>query len=178
MNFKIDFLFMLLNIFKEMTSIIEKRICLDHENLNSDIRKCIYEKIKESINNECTKEHGYILGVKRLIKIKDNYISNVNCDNIFIVEIEAYTLKPEIGKKFKGEVCMIFNGGIFLNIKNKQKVLIPVSTLKNYSYDTTNRRFQNNKKQISVGDEINVEITGTKYSKQSFSCFGNMIEED
>jgi len=162
-----------------MTSIIEKRICVDHENLNNDIGKYIYEKIKESTLNECTKDYGYILGIKKLIRIKDNYISNVNCDNIFIVEFEAYTLKPEIGKKFKGEVCMIFNGGIFLNIKNKQKVLIPVSCLKNYSYDAVNKRFQNNnnKKKIETGNEINVEITGTKYSKQSFSCFGNIIED-
>ena len=30
---------------------------------------------------------------------------------------------------------MLFNGGIFLNIENKQKVLIPVSSLKNYNFD-------------------------------------------
>ena len=160
-----------------MTTIIERRICIEHDKLNKDVCSSIFEKIKEITNNECTKEYGYILGVKRLVKIKDNYISNVNCDNIFIVLFEAYTLKPEVGKKFKGKVCMLFNGGIFLNIENKQKVLIPVSSLKNYNFDAPKKIFENGDKKISVDDEINVEITGTKYSKQSFSCFGNIIED-
>ena len=29
---------------------------------------------------------------------------------------------------------------------------------------------------IKEGDVLNVIITGTKYSKKSFSCFGNLVE--
>jgi DNA-directed RNA polymerase subunit E'/Rpb7 len=157
---------------------LEKRVCIDNDKLNKNIHEHILTKLKESTINDCTKEHGYILDIKKIINIKDNYISNVNCDTIFLVEFLAQTLKPEIGKKFDGQVCMVFPGGIFLNIKDKQKVLIPISTLNNYTYDLINKNFKNNKKIIKEGDTIKVEITGTKYSKQSFSCFGNMIEKD
>ena len=157
---------------------MEKRVCIDSEYLNKDIYKHMLEKIKENTINDCTKNYGYILDIKKITKIKDNYISNVNCDNIFLVEFIAETLKPDIGKKFDGEVCMLFPGGIFLNIKGKQKVLIPISTLNNYIYDPINKLYKKNKKTIKEGDTIKVEITGTKYTKQSFSCFGNMIEED
>ena len=157
---------------------LEKRVCIDNDKLNKNIYEHILTKIKESTVNNCTKEHGYILDIKKIINIKDNYISNVNCDTIFLVEFLAETLKPEIGKKFDGQVCMIFPGGIFLNIRDKQKVLIPISTLNKYTYDPINKNFKHDKKIIKEGDTIKVEITGTKYSKQSFSCFGNMIEKD
>ncbi len=157
--------------------IMERRICIDNEQLNNNIYSHLLTKIKEKTNNECTKEYGYILDIKKLLRIKDNYISNVNCDTILLVEFLAETLKPDIGKKFVGEVCMIFPGGIFLNIKGKQKVLIPISTLNKYTYDIVNKNFKKDKKIIKEGDVIKVEITGTKYSKQSFSCFGIMIED-
>ena len=126
--------------------LIERRICVEHDKLNSDIYKYILEKVKTMTKNECTKDNGYILDVIRITKIKDNYISNVNCENIFIVEFEVENLKPEIGKQFTGKVCMIFPGGVFLNIKEKQKVLIPISTLKDYMFDTSKKILYNKKK--------------------------------
>jgi DNA-directed RNA polymerase subunit E'/Rpb7 len=157
-------------------TIIEKRICVDHEYLNRDINSYIFQKIKDVTLNECTKEFGYILSIKKLVKIKDNYISNVNCDNIFTVVFDAETLKPENGKKFTGVVCMIFAGGIFLNILDKQKVLIPVSSLIDYVFKPSEKCFKKKDKTIKEGDVIDVIITGTKYSKQSFSCFGSIVE--
>ena len=82
----------------------------------------MFEKIKTISNNECTKENGYVLDVKKIIDIVDNYISNVNSEIIFIVNIEAEILKPEINKEFTDKVSMIFSGGIFIDIKNKMKV--------------------------------------------------------
>ena len=126
--------------------------------------------------NECTKDYGYILDVKKVVKIKDNYVSNANCDNIFTILFEADTLKPENGKEYEGIVCMIFAGGIFFNIKNKQKVLIPITNLKEFIFDQTKKQFKKEKVIIKEGDVLNVIITGTKYSKKSFSCFGNLVE--
>ena len=159
-----------------MTIIIEKRIVVEHDKLDSGLFNYIFTKINELTLNECTKDHGHILSIIKLIEIKDNYISNVNCDNIFTVVFEAENLKPEIGKVFTGQVCMVFGGGIFLNIKNKQKVLIAQSSLKNYVFDPSTKSFNNNeKKMIKEGDDIDVSITGIKYSKKTFSCFGTMV---
>ena len=159
-----------------MLVTIERRICIDHKFLNNDIRKYILDKIKEVTFNECTKDYGYILDVKKVVKIKDNYVSNANCDNIFTILFEADTLKPENGKEYEGIVCMIFAGGIFFNIKNKQKVLIPITNLKEFIFDQTKKQFKKEKVIIKEGDVLNVIITGTKYSKKSFSCFGNLVE--
>ena len=110
-----------------------------------------------------------------LIK-QDNYISNVNCENVFTIVFQVENLKPENGKQFSGKICMIYAGGIFLIIKNKQKVLIPLASLKDYVFDQTNKCFKKDKKIIKTGDIIDVIITGTRYSNKSFSCFGNIVE--
>ena len=99
--------------------IIQKRICLEPEFLNTNLKKNIFDKLKKTTNNECSKEFGYILNIVKLIKIVDNYVSNASSEIVFEVMFEIETLKPEIDKVFTGEVCMIFGGGIFLNIKNQ-----------------------------------------------------------
>lgn len=157
---------------------IERKITLDSQYLTKDIKNHIFNKIKKLIENECTKDNGYFINLIKILRIKDNYISS-NCENIFIVEFESENLKPEIGKIFEGNVCMIFSGGIFLNVKNKLKVLIPLTSIPDYEFNQPENVFihKKNKKQIKESDILKVLITGTKYSKQNFSCFGNLIED-
>lgn len=161
------------------TITLERKICMDSEFLNKDIKKNIFEKLKEITKDECTQEYGYFLNIIKLKRIKDNYISP-NCENVFIVEFEAEVLKPAVGKKFEGDVCMIYPSGIFLNIKNTQKVLIPTTTLKNYSFNQADNCFvhKKTKKKINIEDKLTVIITGSKYSKKAFSCFGNLYTEE
>ena len=164
-----------------MSIIMERRVCIGHGYLNKDIKDVILDKIRENTKDECSKEFGYILNINKIVKIVDNYISNVNCENVFIVLFEAEVLKPENGKTFSGVVCMIFNGGIFLNIKNKQKILIPLMSLTKYTFDQTNKCFKSKTEKdkiIKEGSILDVVITGTKYSKKTFSCFGNLIENE
>ena len=113
---------------------LQRKITLESEFLNKDIKKNILNKLKESIVNECNQDYGYFLNIIKLKKISSSDISS-NCENVFIVEFEAEILKPAVGKKFDGDVCMILLSGIFLDIQNKLKVLIPTTTLKNYSFN-------------------------------------------
>ena len=156
---------------------LERKICVDSEFLTSDIENHIFKKIKKSIVNECSKEYGYFLDIIKLKKIKDNYISS-NCENIFIVIFEAEILKPEVGKIFEGVACMIFSGGIFINIQNKLKVLIPLSSIPDYEFNSAKNLFEKKSKSkiIKENDLVKVLISGTKYSKQSYSCFGTIVE--
>ena len=159
------------------TIVIQRKICLEPEYLDKNIKTHLLNKLISSFTNECNKEHGYILKVNRIVDIKDNYISS-NCEHIFILNVEIETLKPEIDKELVGTICMIFSGGIFLNVKNKLKVLVPITTLSEYTFDQANNCFINKddeNKIIKQGDELKVLISGMKYSKQNFSCFGKLI---
>jgi DNA-directed RNA polymerase subunit E'/Rpb7 len=110
------------------------------------------------------------------VKIKDNYISNVNSSIVFILDIDVDVLRPDINSIYVDKVSMIFGGGLFINIKNKIKVLIPVSSLINYKFDVATKSFiRNDKTVVKENDEIKVKITGIKYSKKNFNCFGELI---
>ena len=157
--------------------IIQKRICLEPEFLNTNLKKNIFDKLKKTTNNECSKEFGYILNIVKLIKIVDNYVSNASSEIVFEVMFEIETLKPEIDKVFTGEVCMIFGGGIFLNIKNKIKVLIPLTSIKDYKFIQSEKILRKCEDEIKQGDILNVKITGLKYSKKNYNCFGELVDK-
>jgi DNA-directed RNA polymerase subunit E'/Rpb7 len=88
----------------------------------------------------------------------------------------VFNLKPEIDAVYTDKVSMIFSGGIFINIKNKIKLLIPISSLKNYKFEQSTKTFvKDDKTVIKENDEIKIKITGIKYSKKNFNCFGELI---
>jgi DNA-directed RNA polymerase subunit E'/Rpb7 len=157
-------------------TIIERKITIEPEFLYSDLKAKLFDTVKNAYENECTQENGYILKVNKIVNIKDNYISNVNSNIIFILDIDVDVLKPDINSIYTDKVSMIFGGGLFINIKNKIKVLIPVSSLINYKFDASTKTFiKNDKTVVKENDEIKVKITGIKYSKKNFNCFGELI---
>ena len=159
-------------------TIIEKKICLESKHLYYDLNENLLNKTREVCINECSKEIGYILDVKRIIKIKDNYISNVNSSVIFVIDIEVESLIPYLNNIYTDKVCMIFSGGLFMTINDKIKVLIPANSMEEYTFDI-NKVFKGPEKQIiKENDIIKVKITGIKYSKKNFSCFGEFISRD
>ena len=157
-------------------TIIERKITIEPEFLYYDLKAKLFDKVKTVYENECTQENGYILKVNKIVNIKDNYISNVNSSIIFILDIDVDVLRPDINSIYVDKVSMIFGGGLFINIKNKIKVLIPMSSLTNYKFDTATKSFiKNDKTVVKENDEIKVKITGIKYSKKNFNCFGELI---
>lgn len=156
---------------------IERKISLDSDSLDANLHQNILNKIRKEYKNECNKEYGYFLEIKKLLKIKDNYISS-NCENIFIILFEVEVLKPEKNKEFNGIVCMIFDEGLFINIKDKLKILIPQSLIHNYKYDEETNSFiwKKKKKFIKTGDNVSVKIEDVQYSNKNFCCYGELVE--
>ena len=80
--------------------LIKKRIQLEHIYMTKNMIEHLKNKVMNMIN-VCSQEHGHILSVKKIISYENTE------DTIFSVTFEAEVLKPEIGKKLKGNVCMI-----------------------------------------------------------------------
>lgn len=156
------------------TTIITGRICLEPKHLDSNIVKHLLVKIRQQTENACLKEHGYILKVIKIAKIIDNRISSANSDIVFTVSYLCNRLLPIVGKILKGEVCIIFNKGIFIEVCNKMKVLITADKLIGYTFDQAKMIYMNDKKIIQKGETLSVKLTGVMYSKQSFSSFGEL----
>lgn len=155
---------------------IEKRICLSSKYLDQNIMDNLLSKITELTYGNCTKEYGYIIKIIKINHIISHEISRVNSDNIFNVSFDAQILKPEKNLEIEGTVCMVYKDGIFINILDKQKMLIPKSSLPEYTFDNELKVYTDkNDKSIKMNDTIKANITAASYSNQKYSCFGTII---
>ena len=152
-----------------MITIIKKRVYLNPQYLDEYMMDHLLEKIRELYVGECSKEDGHIISVIRIIKILDNE------DTIFTVLFEAETLMPSVGTILEGTVCMLYKDGIFTQVSEKQKMLIPNLSVKGYTYDETLHIYSNGKKEIKEGDKIQAVVTASQYNKKNFSCIGCLV---
>lgn len=157
--------------------ILKQRLVINNNCLDKHLNKHILDRLHEVSENDCTKEYGYVLKVNKLISILDNYISNVNSELIFIVEYDADIIKPQINDVYTDEVFLVLRNGIFFNIKNKFKVLIPPDALSDYVFDADNKVYTHKDdatKTLTKGSMCQVQITGVRYMNRKFDCFGKI----
>jgi DNA-directed RNA polymerase subunit E'/Rpb7 len=151
---------------------IEQQVYLEPKYLNLNLDTHILEKLQTCIIGTCDYENGYILGVNKILKIGDNKLSQTS-SCIFTVSYLATVLKPEIGRQFIGKVCMVFNDGLFIEVYNKMKVLVPYTTFDTFTFE--HDKFKKDNLTIGEGSEVNIEITMIKYEKKNFNCIGKLI---
>tara|TARA_B100001094_G_C18193732_1_gene809104 strand:+ start:5356 stop:5847 length:492 start_codon:yes stop_codon:yes gene_type:complete len=161
------------------TTVIEKRICLESKFLNSNYEQHILDKANQDTKNECSQNYGFIIRIIRILDILDHEINRVNADNVFTVKFEAESLKPEPDKIFRGSVCMIYKDGIFINVLDKQKILIPAYTLADaYDFNLEKNSYVGKDDEddvIKEGTVLSVKITASQYNNLNFSCFGTIV---
>lgn len=156
-------------------AVLEKRILLDSKYLTKDIKQHICNKLVEVTKEECSKDYGYIIEIIKILEIKGHEIGRVNFDNIFTVIFEAYILNPVSGAEFEGVVCLIYKDGVFVNILDKQKMLIPKESIKDYKFDEDKNIYKKGDSVITQDTKVKVRVTASQYRKKSFSCFGSLI---
>ena len=65
---------------------------------------------------------------------------------------------------------MIFHHGIFASL-DKFKILVPLSAIKDYEFDSINSILKKNKKTLQPDDIINVKISEFRYEKQKLQLY-------
>jgi DNA-directed RNA polymerase subunit E'/Rpb7 len=153
---------------------ITRNICIEPKCLHKGIKDEIFLKLKQLTKLECSKEYGHVLNILDNIEIKNNCIANSNSDLIFTVTFEAENFKPEIKGRYKAKIIRVLKDGIFLNIKNVQKVLIPACSLEGFEY--SEQKFIKKKLVLKEDDSVECEIIDIKYSPiKFFACIGKLI---
>ena len=155
--------------------ILRKRIVLENHCLDKHINTAILKKLTEVAENDCTKDYGYIIKVLRVVRIVDNYISNVNSELIFIVDFEAETIKPEVNTVYEDEIYLVLRGGIFFEVSKKFKVLIPPNALSDFTFNADSKVYERQDIKLSKGTKCRVKITGIRYMNKKFDCFGELL---
>ena len=154
---------------------IQKDIYLQPKFLDKNVLKHIESELGRVMDNNCSKNFGYILEVKEIVHIDENFITNTDSNIIFKVEFIAKVLKPEKGDILSGTVCMVFDDGIFFDFRNKQKVLIPKSNLEENGFMFENSLYKKDNEVIEEGSKISAMIIASQYSRKKFSCFGSLV---
>jgi DNA-directed RNA polymerase subunit E'/Rpb7 len=159
------------------TSTISRRVCIQSKYLDSNLYKHIEKHLVKSTKDECSLKYGYILGINKLITVGDNHISPGTTENVFIITFSAFTLKPEIGGRVNGTVCMVFEYGILVIVLEQLKILVSASDINDYTYSEADSCYVKNDCYIRIDTPVSVEITGVKYTSEnkSYSCFGKLV---
>ena len=147
---------------------LTKKISVSPDDFSSNIISLLSEKLKKI---PCSEKHGYILDINKILSY-ESLLSRTTGNNIYTIKFIASTLKPQIGKKLNCIVVMTLPNGIlaeFLDIK----LLVPSSNLHDYEYK--NQTFYNDKRVITIGDQISVLIKDMRYIKNKFNCIGTLI---
>lgn len=149
------------------TSTITKRITLNPKHLTKNINNHIIKQLEKDTRDDCSKQFGHILKIIKIEEIVDNENTS------FVIKFLAETLKPEKNKILVGKVFKIYKDGIFVDVLEKQKILIPALNMTNYTYNEENNIYQSQDDiVIQENDEIKVEVVAVRYNKGKFSCFG------
>jgi DNA-directed RNA polymerase subunit E'/Rpb7 len=150
----------LFKIIKMESVIIQRKIELTPDSLYN-YREIILEKLNAFYTDKCFKEYGLVKSVEKNIRIIDNIVSRVNCNIIFNVEFTLTILNVSIGKEFKMIVEKINPKYIIGNIEKKISVLVSPETMVGYVYKDD--CFCKGKKRITIGGEITIKVSKTKY---------------
>ena len=114
--------------------VIKNRIYLEARFLDANYEQHIIDNIRKKYEMTCTKEYGYIISVDKINSIENSTISSVTSAASFNVEFVATALKPEIDLLLAGSVCVVFSPGIFVQVQDRLKILIPSSKLSDMEY--------------------------------------------
>jgi DNA-directed RNA polymerase subunit E'/Rpb7 len=155
---------------------VEKQVYLEPSFLDKNIKKHIQNQIEKDMIGNCSQEYGYVMNIGEGIEILSNSVSNTEVGVYFLVKFRVETLKPESGKKYTGKIFMLFQEGIFIEVIQKLKVLVPFDKLAQigYKYDKDNNTFVKGKNVLKKDTEVQFQIDLIRYEKQNFNCIGSL----
>ena len=159
------------------TKLITERIYIEPEFLNSNIKEKIFEKIN-TLADTCSQDYGYILKIfKNTIRIPNGIVSTTGPGVYFTVSFKAKTIKPEIGKKYIGEVYAVYSYGILVKVEKMKGIYIPADKIPGYSYNEKQYYEKKGYPNITKGVSVKFLIEIIKYENKAFKCLGTLIPE-
>lgn len=148
----------------------DTKIYIEPKFFNNKIKEHISNKVKEKTFHKCINEIGYVMDVVKINTIKNTH------SNLFIVNSDLDVFKPEMNVIYDTVVRMIFKEGIFVEISDIQKVLIPTSSLsENYEYTGNIFICKRTNKIIDNDMKLKVKLTAIKYYNNKFNCIGQIV---
>lgn len=133
----------------------------------------LFLQICQKFQGKCTRQDGYILHVKKITKIYDQYITRIHGMVLFFVEVLAECLLPKVGDRIDAIVDMIFNHGVFCH-HQMLRMMMPLVKCKTFlvrqEFSTNSLYDPSTKKIVRKGDVLQVIIEDVRFENDLYSC--------
>jgi DNA-directed RNA polymerase subunit E'/Rpb7 len=136
------------------TSVIETSI--EYIPDLTDIDKHLLDELQKKYENSCSKKHGYILRVNKLVEITKYKVSIYNGNVIVNCKIEIDHLLPTKGMLLpytQSDIKQVFTQGKVV-IKDNMKIYIPSEY---------------------IGSSPEIEIMDIRFQKGKYDCIGSTM---
>jgi DNA-directed RNA polymerase subunit E'/Rpb7 len=149
----------------------------------SRVKKTILSHLQAKVGT-CTREHGYIVKILKILPIPQNVnISRTSGMCVIEVKYKAKTLIPQVNSIFEAKVMHLYPEAIFtgvdLGMENILHIIIPQSK-DDWKVDSEcNTGFiRPLQASISVFQIVKVRIIDTRYVKCQYQCIGELLTNE
>lgn len=143
------------------------------EQVDKNWRNNLFLNVCQKFQGRCTREDGYIISIKKITHIFDQYIKRTSGVVLFFVEVLTECILPKKEDTIEAIVDMIFPHGVFCH-HHTLRMMMPISKCKNYyirqEFSTKSLFNPETKKIIRKGDTINVTIDDVRFENEFYSC--------
>ena len=155
---------------------IHLKVELKPSQINKDWRSHLYDTICLKYQEKCTRQDGFIITIKKVSTIYDQYITRTNGHVLFVLDIQADCILPKSGDELDAIVDMIFPHGVFCHHHMLRMMMPKCKHLQVRQEFSTNSLFHvHSKKVIRKGDTIRVVIDDVRFENDLYSCIVKMI---
>jgi DNA-directed RNA polymerase subunit E'/Rpb7 len=152
--------------------VVERNISLDPELVNENIVENIYNNLLKKFKGTCDQQNGYIIDVKKDIKILGNKISSSGPNVFFAVTFTAKVIMPKKDKECSGVIKICVSGGIVVAIEGVLDVFVPAGDMAGYTF--SDGCFQKKMSKLRQGSTVTIIMKDVKYEKDKFICTGKL----
>lgn len=152
---------------------IDLKIEMRPEQVDEHWETRLFLNICQKFQGKCTRQDGYIISVKKILKIQDQHITRTNGHVLFFVQVLTECILPRIGESLEAIVDMIFPHGVFCHHR-MLRMMMSMVKCKNFQirqeFSTNSLYNPQTNKVIHKGDTVQIVIDDVRFENDLYSC--------
>jgi len=160
--------------------VIDVKTTIQPQYVDKDWRKNLLFNVRKKFEGKCTIDDGYIINVKRIVKITDQRIARLNGNIEFDLSIVIERVLPKIDDRMEVVIDMIFPHGVFCH-HMMLRMMMPISKCGKFTmrqeFSTNSLVCKDTKKVFRKGDLVPIIINDVRFENDLYSCIVSLDVE-
>lgn len=157
-------------------SSLTKDLCVDPENLSSDIKSLISSKIKE-IEGTVIGNYGYIISIVEFSQVSKGKIDNETGKVNYKINYKAITFKPFVNEILKAYPFFINEHGFFCKVGHLQ-IFVSQHMMKDWNYISENNEWHKEGKIVRVNNVMLLKIIAFRINSNEITALAEIDEQN